>query len=137
MRKSLGNKRNEIGVGGNGTQTTSLRSPVSTVPSRRASTSGFSTIEDFGYRRVTVERPLRLNFAVNDERLEEVQIAAHLRSRHEQEARGRSGAEAEIAEGEKLQKKIITALLNLRVSGRLPTGRSSPPWSGTPVNAEG
>ena len=28
--------------------------------------------EDFGYQRITVERPLRLNFAVTDERLERV-----------------------------------------------------------------
>jgi len=26
--------------------------------------------EDFGYHRITVERPLKLNFAVTDERLE-------------------------------------------------------------------
>ena len=55
MRKSLGNKRNELGY--DGTSTDIVRA-VRRVRGRRRS-KVFDN-EDFGFRRITVERPLRL-----------------------------------------------------------------------------
>ncbi|MBE3035369.1 MAG: SAM-dependent DNA methyltransferase [Actinobacteria bacterium] len=67
MRKSLGNKRNEL-------------SDVHIAEITRiygAFAEGehckIFTNEDFGYRKITVERPLKLSFAVNEERLERLQ----------------------------------------------------------------
>jgi type I restriction enzyme M protein len=69
MRKSLGNKRHEIGEGGNGRPdqigdicriyggfTDGAKSKV------------FDN-EDFGFHKITVERPLRLNFQASPERI--------------------------------------------------------------------
>jgi type I restriction enzyme M protein len=63
MRKSLGNKRNEL-------------SPehIATVARtfgefRESKISKLFDNADFGYRRITIERPLRLRFEVTDERL--------------------------------------------------------------------
>jgi type I restriction enzyme M protein len=71
-RKSLGNKRNEIGdgTGGNPNQIAAI------VQAHGAFASGpHSKIfdnQDFGYRRITVERPLRLSFALTPERLAKI-----------------------------------------------------------------
>jgi type I restriction enzyme M protein len=63
MRKSLGNKRNEIS-----------REQIAEIACtygnfREGSHCKIFRNEDFGYWRVTVERPLRLNFAASPERL--------------------------------------------------------------------
>lgn len=63
MRKSLGNKRNEIS-----------EDQINTIVEMYGQTSESDDVkifanEDFGYHRVTVERPLRLNFIINEERL--------------------------------------------------------------------
>ena len=63
MRKSLGNKRNEIS-----------EEQINRIVERYGQTSESDDVkifanEDFGYHRVTVERPLRLNFVINEERL--------------------------------------------------------------------
>lgn len=63
MRKSLGNKRNEI-----------TEEQINTIVEMYGQTSESDDVkifanEDFGYHRVTVERPLRLNFIINEERL--------------------------------------------------------------------
>jgi len=74
--------------------------------------------EDFGYHRLTVERPLKLNFAVNDERLERVrearQFAKLATSRKRKDTKA---AEAEIAEGRRQQDAIIEALSILSGEG--------------------
>ncbi|MDQ7778082.1 MAG: class I SAM-dependent DNA methyltransferase [Planctomycetota bacterium] len=127
MRKSLGNKRNEI--------CESQRDEITRFygelkdPSRRDAKAGDEHVrvfgnEDFGYRRITVERPLRLNFAVTDERLARLREAgpfqALVESRKRKDTRG---AEAEIAEGRKTQEAIIAALQSLASSG-LPAPRN-------------
>jgi type I restriction enzyme M protein len=72
MRKSLGNKRNEIGDGTNGKpdqigQISRLYGEFKPGPFCRVFDN-----DDFGYWRVTVERPLRLNFAAAPERVARV-----------------------------------------------------------------
>jgi len=66
MRRSFGNKRHEIGD--------DQRDDITRLYGnyRRGKFVKIFDNEDFGYHRVTVERPLRLNFIVNDERLEKV-----------------------------------------------------------------
>jgi len=105
MRKSLGNKRNEI------------------CEDQRAAITrlygGFTHGEhvrifdnaDFGYRRITVERPLRLNFAVNDERLARVRESTPFASLATSKKRkDTKAAQAEIEAGRKQQEDILTAL---------------------------
>ncbi len=67
MRKSLGNKRNELGD--------EHIDEITRIYGAFAAGEHCKIFanEDFGYRKITVERPLRLNFAVNEERLERLQ----------------------------------------------------------------
>jgi type I restriction enzyme M protein len=66
MRKSLGNKRNEISEE-QIKQITQIYCDFKEGPFCKIFDN-----EDFGYQRITVERPLRLNFAATPERLERV-----------------------------------------------------------------
>ncbi len=111
MRKSLGNKRHEIGDGRDGkpdhiAEITRLYGDFTEDEHVRIFDNA-----DFGYQRITVERPLRLNFAVNDERLSKVREArpfvnlATSKKRKDQEK-----ARAEIATGAKMQQSILDAL---------------------------
>jgi type I restriction enzyme M protein len=64
MRKSLGNKRNELG-----------KEHIATIAKtfgdfRASKISKIFDNADFGYRRITIERPLRLAFEVTPERLD-------------------------------------------------------------------
>ena len=108
MRKSLGNKRNEI--------CEDRRNDIS----RRYGTFieeehvRIFDNDDFGYRRITVERPLRLNFAVNKERLERLQQApAFQKLATSKKRKDTEAAKAEIAEGQALQRAILRALDDL------------------------
>ena len=83
MRKSLGNKRNELSqeqinditrIHGNfqhgETRGITDEDPISRLPRTKAYiVSKVFDNEDLGYRKVTVERPLRLNFAATPERI--------------------------------------------------------------------
>jgi type I restriction enzyme M protein len=118
MRKSLGNKRNEIGDGRDGkldhiAEITRLYGDFTQGEHVRIFDN-----TDFGYQRITVERPLRLNFTVNEERLEKVTEAnqfinlATSKKRKDEEK-----AQAEIAEGKKMQQSIMDALYTLSSKG--------------------
>lgn len=108
MRKSLGNKRNEI-CEEQRNQITRLYGDFSA--------NEFVKIfdnEDFGYRRITVERPLRRNYTVTDERITRViegakfgELAA---SKKRKDA---SAVAAEEAEGKRQQQAILTAIRSL------------------------
>ena len=67
MRKSLGNKRNELSE--------EQIAEITRIYGEFAEGEHCKIFanEAFGYRRITVERPLRLNFQVNEERLERLQ----------------------------------------------------------------
>ena len=74
--------------------------------------------EAFGYQRITVERPLRLNFKVDEERisrLEETKAFAKLAT--SKKRKNSKAAQAEIAEGLNLQKAILSALDGLAAKG--------------------
>lgn len=85
MRKSLNNKRNEIAAE-HIDQITKLYGAYANEPNSKT----FDTA-DFGYRKITVERPLRLNVQTSPERIERLREASR---RHWREPRGRSGAVA-------------------------------------------
>ena len=63
MRKSLGNKRNEI--------SDEQIAEITRIYGEFAEGEHCKIFanEDFGYRKITVERPLRLNFQTSEERL--------------------------------------------------------------------
>ena len=112
MRKSLGNKRNEI--------CDQQRSDITRhygTPKVGEHVRIFDN-EDFGYRRLTVERPLRLNFIVTDERLARLREAGSFASLAASKKRkDTKAAQAEIEAGEAQQRAILEALESLRNLG--------------------
>lgn len=118
MRKSLGNKRNEIGDGSNGkpdhiADITRLYGDFKESEHVRIFDN-----TDFGYRRITVERPLKLNFAVTEERLTRVQEAGSFAGLATSKKRkDTKGAETEIAEGKRIKEAILKALRTLEPNG--------------------
>ena len=71
--------------------------------------------EDFGYYRITVERPLKLNFQVNDERLSLLKESKpFLNLVISKKRKKATEAEKEIKEGEKIQETILAVLSNLK-----------------------
>ncbi|MFH1743620.1 MAG: N-6 DNA methylase, partial [bacterium] len=112
MRKSLGNKRNEIGDR-NRDDVTRLYGNY-----RRGEYVKIFDNSDFGYQRITVERPLRLNFAVNEERLarlEETKAFANLAT--SKKRKDTKAAQKEIEEGRSQQEAIRTGLKRLQKEG--------------------
>jgi len=112
MRKSLGNKRNEICEDQRG-DVTRLYGGFGNNDNIRVFEN-----EDFGYRRITVERPLRLNFAVDKDRIARLEeTSAFMNLATSRKKKDTHAAQAEIAEGVKLQKDIIAALNALMPRG--------------------
>ena len=123
MRKSLGNKRNEIGDGSNGKpdqiaeiraifdrfKQDDKREIVIDGKPKQVVVSKIFDNEDFGYWRITVERPLRLNCALSYERIERFKDQSPFQNLATSRKRGKAG-EAEVAAGQKLQKEIIDCL---------------------------
>lgn len=111
MRKSLGNKRHEIGE--------EQRASITRLYGDFQAGEHVRIFdnEDFGYQRITVERPLKLDFAVTDERLEQVKESSAFAKLGESKKRKGPEMEYEIAQGLALQKSILTALDGLRDLG--------------------
>lgn len=108
MRKSLGNKRNEICEEQRG-QITRLYGDYVENEFVRI----FDSTE-FGYRRVTVERPLRRNYAVDDERLGRLRENGKFMDLATSRKRKDAGEiAAEEAAGRDQQQAILTALESL------------------------
>jgi type I restriction enzyme M protein len=103
MRKSLGNKRNELS-----------KEHIATIA---RTYGGFLTgdiakvfdNEDFGFRRITVERPLRLNFQASPERIELLREETAFAGLGKSKKKG-APAEREVEEGRELQEQILAAL---------------------------
>ncbi|OKH51273.1 restriction endonuclease subunit M [Calothrix sp. HK-06] len=123
MSRSLGNKRNEIGDGEDGkpdqiAEITRIYGEFQHDTVRRLEVDGkekdviVSKIfdnEDFGYWRLTVERPLKFNFQVSDERIVKLENEAAFTNLTVSKKRGGAALE-EIEEGKNLQKSIKAAL---------------------------
>ena len=109
MRKSLGKKRHEI-CEDQRDEITRLYGNFEVGEYVRVFDNN-----DLGYWRVTVECPLRLNFAVTVERLNRLQETKHFINLASSKKRKDSRtAQAEIAEGQKIQGAIISALSGIK-----------------------
>lgn len=119
MRKSLGNKRNELSdehineitrLYAQFTHDDSSQVIIDGVSEERVCSKIFDNRE-FGYLKITVERPLKLNFQINAERIERLKTETAFINLAESKKRKDSAAiRAEIAEGERLQQSIMTML---------------------------
>lgn len=69
--------------------------------------------EDFGYQKITVERPLRLNFKINEERVEELNNQTAFANLAKSKKKGETRLEA-IELGKQQQRDILDALLAMK-----------------------
>lgn len=115
MRKSLGNKRKEMGDGCNG--------KLNHIAEITRLFGGFKEgehvrlfdNEDFGYQRITVDRPLRLNFVVNEERLDKVkEVRAFVNLAASKKRKDTKTAQAEIEAGMEKQTTILKTVEKLK-----------------------
>jgi type I restriction enzyme M protein len=109
MRKSLGNKRNEIAEAHREEIVALYRAFIENEGSK------IFDNDDFGYRQITVERPLRLNFAATPERIERLKTERAFQNLATSKKKG-NAAEAEIAAGQATQHKILEALQTIDAS---------------------
>ena len=126
MRKSLGNKRNEISrsqiddltrIHGDfvhdDTRDLTDEDPVTHRERTRLRVVGkIFRNQDFGYRKITVEQPLRLNFAATPERIARLDDEKAFQKLAVSRKRDPRKRRAEIAAGRNRQ-KLIRALLDL------------------------
>jgi type I restriction enzyme M protein len=111
MRKSLGNKRNELSQE-NIDEVVRLFGEF-----KESERSKIFDNDHFGYRRIVVERPLRLNFQASPERIERVKEATAFQNLARSKKKGKV-AEQEVSEGKRLQESVVAALATLD-AGRL------------------
>ena len=107
MKKSLGEKRNELSP-------EHIDEIVRIYGSFKE--GEFCKIfdnEDFGYRKITVERPLRLNFQISEERIKNLANQSAFKNLATTKKRGQAGLD-EIEAGKKLQQQIVDVLLSLK-----------------------
>lgn len=106
MKKSLGEKRKEL----SGEHMDRL-SGLSRSLEDGEHTRVFAN-EDFGYRRITVERPLRLNFQASSERAERLKDEKAFQNLASSKKKG-DAAEEDKRAGREQQLKILTALSDM------------------------
>ena len=104
MRKSLGNKRKEITP----EQIKEITSLYSNF--EESENSKIFDNEDFGYRKVTVERPLKLSFNVNEEAIENVKNTTQFINLAVSKKKDLEVKEIEENEGRQKQEKLIKLL---------------------------
>ncbi|HUQ92325.1 MAG TPA: class I SAM-dependent DNA methyltransferase [Bryobacteraceae bacterium] len=100
MRRSLGDKRNEL------SEEHILELARLAQAFEEGPYSKIFDTSDFGYRKITVERPLRLNFQTTPERMERVKFQPGFMALAISKKKGKAG-EAEIEEGIAKQKEIL------------------------------
>jgi len=107
MKKSLGNKRNELSI-------EHIDEIVRIYGSfKEGEHCKIFDNEDFGYRKITVERPLRLNFQISEERVKELYNQTVFSNLATTRKKGQAGLD-EIEAGKKLQQQIVDALYSLK-----------------------
>lgn len=112
MRRSLGKKRQEI-CKQQRDEITRLYADLKEGECVRVFDN-----QDFGYRRITVERPLRVNFAVAEDRIARLkETTAFAKLSTSKKRKDTKAAQAEIAEGLKRQETILSALRHLAPKG--------------------
>ncbi|BDR85083.1 SAM-dependent DNA methyltransferase [Clostridium tetani] len=107
MRKSLGNKRNEL--------TEEHIAEIVRIYGDMKPNENCKVFdnEDFGYSKITVERPLRLNFKIDEERVNEIYNQTAFKNLSNSKKKGEAGLK-EKEEGEKLQKQISETILSIK-----------------------
>lgn len=135
MRKSLGNKRNQIGDGeenrpdqiaeitriyGNFTHDEKRKTEVDGVKKSVIVSKIFDN-KDFGFNKITVERPLRLNFQVNAERIARLNDSKVFQKIDQSDKKNEKIRQQEIAAGRKHQQAIkdLLAELSKKTKGQL------------------
>ena len=127
MRRSLGNKRKELSadqiadltrIHGNftdgETRPISDEDPITHQPrTRDRVVSKIFDNDDFGYRKITVERPLRLNFAAVPERIARIDGETAFANLAKSRKHAGPAHDAEVAEGRARQQAIRDALATL------------------------
>ena len=108
MRKSLGDKRREISA-----EQIQRITDLFTAFKEGEHCKVFDS-KDFGYRKITVERPLRLNFQASPERIERLKDETAFRNLATSKKKNPKERAAEEAEGKKEQDAILAML------GKLP-----------------
>jgi type I restriction enzyme M protein len=119
MKKSLGNKRNELGdehiaeltrLYGDFTHGSTCTVGQNGERKERVCSKIFDN-RDFGYLKLTVERPLRLNFQASAERIERLwQVTTFLNLAKSKKRKDQAEQEAEVQAGKATQQRIIEIL---------------------------
>lgn len=104
MRKSLGDKRREMTVEDLERITTLYQD------FKEGEHSKIFQNEDFGYRKITVERPLRLNFQASAERIERLKDQTAFANLAVSKKKDKKEKEKEEREGKKVQVEVLEAL---------------------------
>ncbi|MCF7981162.1 MAG: type I restriction-modification system subunit M [Pseudomonadales bacterium] len=127
MKKSLNNKRNEITeeqirhltrLYGNCQDGETAEVKINGDSETRVVSRIFENRE-FGFLKVTVERPLRMNFEATPERIAKLdEQAAFANLATSKKRKNEAAAEREIEEGRRLQDAIRAVLTTLAVKGR-------------------
>lgn len=109
MRKSLGSKRNEISE--------EQIKEVTRIYGNFKENEKCKIFdnEDFGYQKIVVERPLRLNFNTCEERIKNLYNESGFKKLAESKKKGLAGLE-EIEKGKQTQKQIIDILKSINAS---------------------
>lgn len=133
MKKSLGNKRREIGNGEDGrpkhiAEITKIYDDFKHNDKRKIKTaesiekeivvSKIFDNDDFGYHEITVERPLRLNFKATEERIARLDDEGSFRNIADSKKKKEEERLKEIEAGTKRQ-DLIRTLLRKMDSGKL------------------
>jgi type I restriction enzyme M protein len=126
MKKSLNNKRNEISedqirqltrIYGHYQDGETAEVLIDGTRERRVVSRIFENRE-FGFLKVTVERPLRMNFEATAERIARLDDHTAFANLASSKKRKDDAAAAEIEEGRRLQEAIRAALAKLQGKGR-------------------
>lgn len=107
MRKSLGNKRREM-ADDDLSHATELYRVFKTGEQSKIFAS-----TDFGYRKITVERPLRLNFQASTERIARLKDQSAFANLAVSKKKDTKAKKAEETEGKKQQEEILNELKKL------------------------
>ncbi len=123
MDKSLGNKRNELSpdhiaeltrLYGEYKDGGDSKVPVDGELKKKVCSKLFRN-QDFGYIKMTVERPLRLNFRFSKERIEKLrEETAFQQLAVSKKRKDKKAVQKEMAAGEKLQHDILEMLLAVK-----------------------
>ena len=110
MKKSLGEKRNRLGTEDDGEDKNDIKTVTRIYGDfKEGERSKIFANDAFGYRRITVERPLRLSFRATSEHLERLREEGGFKALATSKKKGKAG-ETEADEGKKTQEQVVAAL---------------------------